>query len=93
MKIKKFGEINENISTLNDESIKDLETLKDNLNFISNYNLQIFEIIECIDILLNRDWDNIVELKEHLETNAFLNDKESFMLKLINNWCSNVEID
>lgn len=86
---KKIGEI----ETLNKESIHDLTEFKDALTFVSEYNLDIYDVIELIDKLLNSNWSEIMEIRNHLSTNETRSDKDEFMIELIDRYCSNIEIN
>lgn len=89
--IKGFKEsykINENIS---ESSKDDLIDLKNELKFINEYNVEIYEVIEIVDKLLTMSWSEIEEWREHIDTNYTKDNKDKFILRLIDRYCSDTE--
>jgi len=88
--ISKWG--NPTTESLNDESIKDLDTFKSGLQLMGQFDIEPYEAIECIDTLLESTWEDIEEIQQSLSTNhpSSNSEKEKFMLELINKWCSNI---
>lgn len=60
---------------------------------MGNFEIEIYEAIECINTLLNSSWEEIEEIQQSLSTNhpSSNSEKEKFLLELINKWCSNIE--
>jgi hypothetical protein len=57
--------------------------LGENLEFISNYNVELYEIIDIIEKILNSTWGDLKEWEEHLESNATKSDADELTLALI----------
>jgi hypothetical protein len=102
--IKSFGEFNENLNisdvrsskineNLSESSKDDLINLKSELEFVNEYEIEIYEVVEIIDKLLKMSWDEIEGWREHIDTNYTKGDKDKFTLRLIDRYCSNIEDD
>lgn len=87
--LKKF----EGNEYLNEESKEDLTNLKNELEFINDYDIELHEAIEVIDKLQTMSWKEIEEYRSHLETNESTTDLEDFTLRLIDRYCSNINND
>lgn len=87
--LKKF----EGNEYLNEESKEDLTNLKNELEFINDYDIELHEAIEVIDKLQTMSWKEIEEYRSHLETNESTIDLEDFTLRLIDRYCSNINND
>ena len=80
--------INENLSQ---SSKEDLKGLRDELVFINNYNVDIYSVIQILNELLTMNWTDILELREHINTNYSKDDKDELTLRIIDRYCSNIE--
>jgi len=89
MKVKKFEDINEQ-NSLSESSIDDLIEFKECLEFVTEYEVEILDALDCLDKLLKWDWKEIQDERVHLITNYSRSNKDEFMIKLIDSYCSNV---
>ena len=85
MKLKRFNE------HLSESSKNDLVRFKEALEFVSEYDIELYEAIDVIDKLLKMDWEEIEEWREHLETNESRIDIDDFTIRLSNSYCSNID--
>lgn len=76
--IKKFNENN-----ISKESINDLISLRDELEFIKEYNVDMWEVIELIDKIIKSTLEDIEEWREHLTTNYKRSNKDELTIRLI----------
>jgi hypothetical protein len=100
--IQSFNEHQENLNisdvrssklseSLSEESKSDLINLKNELQFVSEFDIEIYEAIKVIDELHKMNWEQIEEWRTHLITNYTTTQLEDFTLRLIDRYCSNVE--
>ncbi len=99
--IKSFNEATENLNisdvrssklleNLSEESKSDLINLKNELQFVSEFDIEIYEAIDVIEKLHKMNWKQIEEWREHLVTNYSTTHLDDFVLRLIDRYCSNV---
>jgi hypothetical protein len=84
------NKINENLSQ---SSIDDLINLKNKLQFVSKFDIDLYEAIDVIEKLHKMNWEEIEEWREHIITNYRTTKIEDFVLRLIDRYCSNIEDD
>jgi hypothetical protein len=100
--VKRFNEATENLNmsdvrssklweSLDEKSKSDLINLKNELQFVSEFDIEIYEAIKVIDELHRMNLEQIEELRTHLITNYTTTQLENFTLRLIDRYCSNVE--
>jgi hypothetical protein len=80
------SKINENLSQ---SSIGDLINLKDQLQFVSEFDIELYEAIDVIEKLHKMNWEQIEEWREHIITNHRTTKVEDFVLRLIDRYCFN----
>jgi hypothetical protein len=78
---------------LSQSSIDDLINLKNELQFVMGFDIEIYEAIEVIEQLHKMNWEQIEEWREHIITNYSTTKVEDFVLRLIDRYCSNIEDD
>lgn len=61
----------------------ELSNLLEFLNLISDYKVELYEVIEIIEKILSSTNKEIIEQKEHLETNATKSEIDELTLHLI----------
>lgn len=83
MKIKNFNE------HLSESSKTDLESFKEALELVSEYDIEVYEAIDVVNQLLKMTWEEIEEWRGHLETNESKIDIDDFTIRLINEYLSN----
>ena len=100
--VKRFNEATENLKisdvrssklweSLGEKSKSDLINLKNELQFVSEFDIEIYEAIKVIDELHKMNPEQIEEWRTHLITNYTTTQLEDFTLRLIDRYCSNVE--
>jgi len=67
----------------------DLINLKTELQFINEFHIELYEVIDIIEELQNSTQEQINEWQSHLITNYSLTQKEEFTLRLINRFKGN----
>ena len=87
MRIKRFNE------TLSGSSSNDLTDLKSELEFINEYDVKLYEVIEIIDKLLSMSFDEIEDWRDHIDTNAHKSKIDELTLRIIDRYCSDIEDD
>lgn len=88
-KIEKFNTfIKESLSK---ESMSDLTNFKNELEFVSEFEIELYEAIQVIDAIQKMTWEQIEEWRLHLSTNSSLTEIDKFTLRLIDRYCSNIE--
>lgn len=85
MKIKNFNE------HLSESSKTDLESFKESLELVSEYDIEVYEAIDVVNQLLKMTWEEIEEWRDHLESNESKIDIDDFTIRLINSYCSNIQ--
>lgn len=88
--IKKFGKLSESLS---EESKSDLTDLRNELQFVSEFDIELYEAIDVIDKIHKMTWDEIEEYREHLVTNYSTTKLEDFTIQLIDRFCSNNDVE
>ena len=78
--------INENLS---EGSMNDLTNLMNELKFVSEFNIELYEAIEVINKLIKMNLEQIIEWRDHIDTNYSTTHLEDFTLRLIDRYCSN----
>ena len=83
-----FGETSKiNESNLSQKSIDDLINLKNQLQFVSKFDIEIHDATEVIEKLHKMSWSEIEEWKEHIITNYRTTKLEDFVIQLIDKYC------
>jgi hypothetical protein len=82
--------INKNLSQ---SSIDDLINLKNKLQFVGEFDIEIYEAIKVIEQLHKMNWEQIKEWRESITTNYRTTKVEDFVLRLIDRYCFNIEDD
>lgn len=77
--------------TLSNSSIDDLNELKNELEFINNFNVEIYEVIELIEKLLSMSFNDIEDWREHIDTNSHKSQIDELTLRIIDRYCSDIE--
>ena len=71
---------------LSDESRNDLTNFKDDLLFVSEFDIELYEAIQIIDKILKSNLDQIQEWRDHLTTNYATTKNNDFILELIDRY-------
>ena len=83
--IRSFKKYNESLGR---DSKSSLSNLKDDLQFVIEYDVEPSEAIEVIDEIINMEWEQIEELSQSILTNKNKSAKDNFTLRLIDRYCS-----
>jgi len=79
--------------TLSRSSENDLTDLKNELEFINEFDVELYEVIEVLDKILNMSFDDIQDWRDHIETNAHKSKIDELTLRIIDRYCSDIEDD
>lgn len=75
-------------SQLSKSSKEDLASLREELQFVSEFDIELHEAIEFIDRIQKMDWEQIEELRKKLSP-SHSSSLDYFCLRVIDRYCSN----